>query len=97
MPQAKTTTPTFVMELPLVLSDSEALLFAKTFEFARHIYNATLGTALKRLQRMREDSRWRKACTMPRGTEPLVGKISFATPPTSPGVAKHAIFAGVQR
>ena len=41
MPQAKTTTPTFIMELPLVLSDSEALLFAKTFEFARHIYNAT--------------------------------------------------------
>ena len=69
MPQAKTTTPTFIMELPLVLSDSEALLFAKTFEFARHIYNATLGTALKRLERMREDSRWRKACRMPRGKE----------------------------
>lgn len=69
MPQAKTPTPTFVVELPLVLSDSEALLFSKTFEFGRHIYNATLGKALKRLQRMRENARWRAARAMPRGKE----------------------------
>ena len=43
-----------------------------------------------------------KELTVPEASEqfkiaPLVGKISFATPPTSHGVAKHAIFAGVQR
>ena len=69
MPQIKTTTPTFVVELPLVLSDKEALLFSKTFDFGRNIYNATLGTALKRLYRMREDARWRAACKMLKGKD----------------------------
>ena len=60
---------TFIVELPLVTGDEERRILSKTFSFARTLYNATLSQALGRLQRMREDARWREAREMHKGSE----------------------------
>ena len=63
----KSNTPTFVIELPLCMNDQQNRFLEKAFEFGRMLYNATLGTALGRLQRMRETKEWREARDMPKG------------------------------
>lgn len=65
----RATKPTFVIELALATGDQERRLLTKAFAFGRTLYNATLGQALGRLQRMREDARWRRARLMPKGRE----------------------------
>ena len=60
---------TFIVELPLVTGDEERRILSKAFSFARMLYNATLSQALGRLQRMREDARWREAREMHKGSE----------------------------
>jgi hypothetical protein len=59
----------FVLELPLLLGDDELRLIEKRLEFARNIYNATLGTALGRIDQRRQDKRWKEALALPRGEE----------------------------
>lgn len=61
--------PTFILELPLVTGDQERRPLKRKFALARTLYNATLGQALGRLKRMREDARWRHARTLPKGRE----------------------------
>jgi len=56
-----TTTPSYIVELPLRVNDQQNRFLEKAFEFGRTLYNATLGTALGRLQRMRETQEWRVA------------------------------------
>ena len=51
----KNTTPTFLLELPLRVDAGQAKRLRAHFEAARCLYNALLGEALKRLQRMRAD------------------------------------------
>ena len=62
-----TTTPSYIVELPLRVNDQQNRFLEKAFEFGRTLYNATLGTALGRLQRMRETQEWRVARDMPKG------------------------------
>ena len=57
----RTKTSSFVVELPLRVDDQQNRFLEKAFEFGRTLYKATLGTALGRLQRMRETKEWRKA------------------------------------
>lgn len=63
------TSPTFIIELPIRVSDSESRTILRKLEFARQLHNATLGTALGQLQQLRQDSEWEKACLMPKGKE----------------------------
>ncbi len=79
----RTSTSSYIVELPLRVNDQQnrflekAFEFGRTlynatlgtaaFEFGRTLYNATLGTALGRLQRMRETQEWRVARDMPKG------------------------------
>ncbi len=65
----KSNTPTFVIELPLCVNDQQNRFFRQVFEFGLTLYNATLGSALGRLQRMRESLSWRQARSMPKGKE----------------------------
>ena len=65
----KSNTPTFVIELPLCVNDQQNRFLTQAFEFGRTLYNATLGSALGRLQRMRESLPWRQTRSMPRGKE----------------------------
>ena len=62
-----TATPSYIVELPLRVNDQQNRFLEKAFEFGRTLYNATLGTALGRLQRMRETQEWRVARDMPKG------------------------------
>ena len=62
-----TTTPSYIVELPLRVNDQQNRFLEKAVEFGRTLYNATLGTALGRLQRMRETQEWRGARDMPKG------------------------------
>ncbi len=61
--------PTFIIELPIRVSDSESQTILRKLEFARQLHNATLGSALGQLQQLRQDSDWKKACSMPKGKE----------------------------
>jgi hypothetical protein len=62
----KSKTPTFLLELPLVMESGQAKRLNAHFEVARQLYNMLLGEALKRLHRMRADPAWREACNIPR-------------------------------
>ena len=60
-------TSSYIVELPLRVNDQQNRFLEKAFEFGRTLYNATLGSALGRLQRMRETQEWRVARDMPKG------------------------------
>ena len=57
----KATTSSFITEIPLKTSSHEEAILAKRFFAAKQQYNALLGEGLKRLRRMREDTRYKKA------------------------------------
>ena len=63
----RTSTSSYIVELPLRVNDQQNRFLEKAVEFGRTLYNATLGTALGRLQRMRETQEWRVARDMPKG------------------------------
>ena len=65
----RSTTPSFIVAVPLRVNDQQNRFLEKAFDFGRTVYNATLGTALGRLQRMRESKEWRDARNMPKGKE----------------------------
>src|SRR5215467_14845178 len=72
------TTPTFMLELPLQVSSQQAKHLRGHFEAARHLYNALLGEAMRRLRRMRADSRWQQARLIPR-SDKQARTAAFAT------------------
>lgn len=67
MPKART--HSFVTEIPLKATAAQAAALNKRFEAARQVYNACLGEALKRLDRMRQAKAWQRARKMPKGKE----------------------------
>ena len=62
------TLPSFVCELPLVLDGGNKHVLEVRFETARQAYNAILGEALRRLDRMREAKAYQAARKLPHGT-----------------------------
>ena len=63
----RSATPSYIVELPLRVNDQQNRFLEKAFELGRALYNATLGTALGRLQSMRESKEWREARNLPKG------------------------------
>ncbi len=62
----RSSTPTFLLELPLAVDPGQAKRLCAHFEAARCLYNALLGEALRRLRRLRADPRWQAARAIPR-------------------------------
>lgn len=62
-------TPSFVAEFPLRTSQADEKTLAVRLEAARHLFNASLGEALRRLGLMRESLRWQEARKMPKGRD----------------------------
>ena len=62
----KSTTPTFLLELPLAVHAGQAKRLPAHFEAARCLYNALLGEALARLKRMWADPAWQAARALPK-------------------------------
>ena len=73
-------TSSYIVELPLRVNDQQNRFLEKAFEFGRTLYNATLGTALGRLQRMRETQEWRGHGTCPRGKHARKRSVQFTKP-----------------
>jgi hypothetical protein len=65
----RATTPSFIAEFPLHTSAEDERALGVRLEAARHVYNACLDEALKRLSLMRQSRDWQTACAMPRGKE----------------------------
>lgn len=63
------TTPSFIAEFPLRTSAADERALDIRMEAARHIYNACLDEAIKRLAAMRQSKDWQKARSMPKGKE----------------------------
>lgn len=59
-------TPTFIVELPLVVSKRDEREMLVRLEMARQLSNACLGEALRRLDRMRESLAYARARAMPK-------------------------------
>jgi hypothetical protein len=64
--EASKRTPTFLLELPLQVSASQAARLRAHLEAGRQFYNAVLCEGLKRLRRMRADPAWQAARAIPR-------------------------------
>ena len=64
--EPKKQTPTFLLELPLAVTEGQAKHLQAHFEAARCLYNALLGEALARLHRMRADPAWQAARALPK-------------------------------
>ncbi len=60
-------TPSFVLELPLRVTSSDVRRLGVIFFSARQVYNACLGEALARLERLRDSRAYRRALRLPRG------------------------------
>ena len=63
----KTKTPSFILELPLVVQPPAERVLLGRFEAGRRLYNAVLDEALKRLALMRESKAWQAARRRPQG------------------------------
>ena len=57
----KATSPSFITEIPLKAGSKELAILKKRFWAAKQQYNALLGESLRKLRRMREDTRYGKA------------------------------------
>ena len=64
---ARTPKPTFIIELPLVVSAAQDSVMIARFEAGRSLYNAVLGDALRALDLMRQSRAWQTARALPRG------------------------------
>jgi transposase len=62
----KTKTPTFLLELPLLVEAGQAARQRAHLEAGRQFYNAVLSAGQRRLRQMRADSAWQAARAIPR-------------------------------
>jgi hypothetical protein len=65
----KSSTPTFVLELPLVVTKANERIILSRLEAGRRLYNTTLHEALKRLSAMRSSLEWQSVRELPKGKE----------------------------
>src|SRR5258707_9927264 len=59
-------TPTFLLELPLVMNAGQAKRIRGHLEAGRQFYNALLSEGQRRLRRMQADPAWQEARAIPR-------------------------------
>src|SRR5258706_6486700 len=59
-------TPTFLLELPLVVNAGQAKRIRGHLEVGRQFYNAVLSEGQRRLRRMQADPAWQEARAIPR-------------------------------
>ncbi|HEX6482979.1 MAG TPA: transposase [Ktedonobacteraceae bacterium] len=64
--ESKKRTPTFLLELPLQVNESQAARLRAHLEAGRQFYNAVLSEGQRRLRKMRADPAWQAARALPR-------------------------------
>ena len=63
----RSTTPTFITEIPLKVNLTQEKILLKRLEAGRQVYNACLGEALQRADAMRRSPAYQTARRMPKG------------------------------
>lgn len=58
---SKTRSPTFITEIPLVISCTDAGILASRFEAGRQLYNACLNEAMRRLKLVKQSKKYQEA------------------------------------
>jgi transposase len=91
-------TPTFLLELPLLVEEGQAKRIRAHLEAARQFYNAVLSEGQKRLRQMRADPAWQAARAIPR-THKQERQAAFAALREQYGFSEYALhtFAKVAR
>lgn len=64
---AKASTPSFILELPLIVQQGEDRIMIGRFEAGCRLLNTVLDEALRRLDRMRQSKAWQAARSIPKG------------------------------
>jgi hypothetical protein len=82
-------TPTFLLELPLVVQAGQAARVGGHLEVGRQFYNAVLSAGQERLRRMRADPAWQSARAIPR-TQPQERRAAFAALRERYGFSEYA-------
>jgi hypothetical protein len=86
---SKEKTPTFLLELPLVVQAGQAARVGAHLEVGRQFYNAVLSAGQRRLRRMRADPAWQAARAIPR-TQPHERRAAFAALRERYGFSEYA-------
>src|SRR5215467_1924348 len=86
---SKPKTPTFLLELPLVVEAGQAARVGAHLEVGRQFYNAILSAGQQRLSRMRADPAWQAARAIPR-TQPQERKAAFSALRERYGFSEYA-------
>lgn len=63
---AKSKTPTFITELPLIVSDAQEQVLLARLEAGRQLYNACLGEAVRRVQLIKQSKLYQFARSLPK-------------------------------
>jgi transposase len=74
---ARDTSPRFVHEFELVPTPAQVRILRVRLDLARQLYNAMLGKARDRLQRVRRDPRWHQARTLRRAGDRPAAKALY--------------------
>jgi hypothetical protein len=85
-------TPTFLLELPLVVQAGQAARLGAHLEVGRQFYNAVLSAGQQRLRRMRADPAWQTARAIPR-THTQERRAAFSALRERYGFSEYAFHA----
>ncbi|GHO79419.1 hypothetical protein KSD_71900 [Ktedonobacter sp. SOSP1-85] len=88
-------TPTFLLELPLVVDPGQATRLRAHLEAARQLYNAILSQGQKCLRRMRADAAWQAARDLPR-TQKTQRAVAFSALRKQYGFTEAALHEAVK-
>ncbi|GHO68157.1 hypothetical protein KSC_070490 [Ktedonobacter sp. SOSP1-52] len=88
-------TPTFLLELPLVVDPGQATRLRAHLEAARQLYNAILSQGQKCLRRMRADAAWQAARYLPR-TQKTERAVAFSALRKQYGFTEAALHEAVK-
>ncbi|HEX4208130.1 MAG TPA: hypothetical protein VHZ51_28790, partial [Ktedonobacteraceae bacterium] len=83
-------TPTFLLELPLVVEAGQARRLRAHLEVGRQFYNAVLSEGQKRLRQMRTDPAWAVARAIPR-TQQRERHAAFSALRQKSGFSEYAL------
>ena len=87
---AKHQTPTFLLELPLLVTPGQAKRIRAHLEAAPQVYNAVLSEGHRRVRRMRADPAWQAARAIPRAQK-LDRQRAFAALRAQYGFSEYAL------
>ena len=88
-------TPTFLLELPLIVTPGQARRLRAHLEAARQLYNAVLSEGQRRLRRMRADPAWQEARALPRAQK-VERQRAFAALRQQYGFSEYALHEAVK-